>query len=59
MPNTVVKPFYADGTELETAWESRWLPDSTRTFVRAARAVLAGFFKKGNGKQKQARSMGS
>ena len=28
IPNTTVKPQPADGTMLETAWESRWLPDS-------------------------------
>ena len=28
IPNTMVKPQAADGTMLETAWESRWLPDS-------------------------------
>ena len=27
IPNTTVKPHTADGTMLETAWESRWLPD--------------------------------
>ena len=27
IPNTLVKPEAADGTMLETAWESRWLPD--------------------------------
>ena len=27
IPNTVVKPFSADGTEVETPWESRSLPD--------------------------------
>ena len=27
IPNTTVKPQAADGTMLETAWESRWLPD--------------------------------
>ena len=27
IPNTMVKPPAADGTMLETAWESRWLPD--------------------------------
>ena len=27
IPNTMVKPFAADGTALETVWESRWLPD--------------------------------
>ena len=25
--NTMVKPSAADGTILETVWESRWLPD--------------------------------
>ena len=28
IPNTMVKTRAADGTMLETAWESRWLPDS-------------------------------
>ena len=28
IPNTMVKTLAADGTMLETAWESRWLPDS-------------------------------
>ena len=27
IPNTMVKTFAADDTMLETAWESRWLPD--------------------------------
>ena len=27
IPNTMVKTIAADGTMLETAWESRWLPD--------------------------------
>ena len=27
IPNTMVKPETADGTTLETAWESRWLPN--------------------------------
>ena len=26
MPNTMVKPREADGTALETVWESRWPP---------------------------------
>ena len=26
IPNTMVKPQAADGTILETVWESRWLP---------------------------------
>ena len=28
IPNTMVKTQEADGTMLETAWESRWLPGS-------------------------------
>ena len=28
IPNTMVKPQAADGTALETVWESRWLPNS-------------------------------
>ena len=27
IPNTTVKTQSADGTMLETAWESRWMPD--------------------------------
>ena len=27
IPNTMVKTQSADGTMLETAWESRWLPE--------------------------------
>ena len=27
IPNTTVKTQSADGTMLETAWESRWVPD--------------------------------
>ena len=27
IPNTMVKTWTADGTALETVWESRWLPD--------------------------------
>ena len=32
IPNTQVKPEAADGTMLETAWESRWLPGSLKEF---------------------------
>ena len=28
IPNTMVKTLAADGTILETVWESRWMPDS-------------------------------
>ena len=35
IPNTMVKTYAADGTMLETAWESRWLPHQTKkTSVR-------------------------
>ena len=27
IPNTTVKTWAADGTALETVWESRWMPD--------------------------------
>ena len=34
IPNTMVKTQEADGTMLETAWESRWLPDYKKEFRR-------------------------
>ena len=34
IPNTMVKPYAADGTALETMWESRWLPDQVCTEER-------------------------
>ena len=30
IPNTTVKTQAADGTALETMWESRWLPDKKK-----------------------------
>ena len=30
IPNTMVKTLAADGTMLETAWESRWLPECNK-----------------------------
>ena len=33
IPNTMVKTQTADGTMLETAWESRWLPDYKRGLI--------------------------
>ena len=30
IPNTTVKTQAADGTALETVWESRWAPDQKR-----------------------------
>ena len=38
IPNTMVKPQTADGTMLETAWESRWLPDYLKK--KAGRQLL-------------------
>ena len=31
IPNTMVKTSAADGTALETVWESRWMPDPLKT----------------------------
>ena len=31
IPNTMVKTQAADGTALETVWESRWMPDPLKT----------------------------
>ena len=43
IPNTMVKTWAADGTMLETAWESRWLPDSWGiSSVGRAPALQAG-----------------
>ena len=33
IPNTMVKTQEADGTMLETAWESRWLPGSLKNLL--------------------------
>ena len=46
IPNTMVKTQAADGTMLETAWESRWLPESKKKkwkrFLYKDRHSLAG-----------------
>ena len=34
IPNTMVKTQAADGTVLETVWESRWLPDQNGGVVQ-------------------------
>ena len=39
IPNTMVKTQAADGTILETVWESRWLPDSN---LRVSRLLNGG-----------------
>ena len=41
IPNTEVKPFSADGTWLETTWESRTLPDSMK---KRTHPLRGGFF---------------
>ena len=33
IPNTMVKTQTADGTMLETIWESRWMPDPLNTIT--------------------------
>ena len=33
IPNTMVKTQAADGTILETIWESRWLPDYKKKII--------------------------
>ena len=33
IPNTMVKTQAADGTALETVWESRWPPDQKKNFT--------------------------
>ena len=38
IPNTKVKTEAADDTMLETAWESRWLPDSDGLIAQLVRA---------------------
>ena len=39
IPNTMVKTLAADDTMLETAWESRWLPDLKKLVL----PVIRGF----------------
>ena len=38
IPNTTVKTQAADGTILETVWESRWLPDYKWGYSSVGRA---------------------
>ena len=38
IPNTMVKTQPADGTILETVWESRWLPDLNGLIAQPVRA---------------------
>ena len=52
IPNTTVKTQAADGTMLETAWESRWVPGSfqknTREGFIIKRTCSSGWRKKRN-----------
>ena len=41
IPNTMVKTQAAHGTMLETAWESRWLPDQKKKMMYAKVACKA------------------
>ena len=34
IPNTTVKPYTAESTMLETAWEGRWLPGSFKKITQ-------------------------
>ncbi len=44
IPNTMVKPQAADGTMLETAWESRWLPDSFKKYRQMMPVTYTGAY---------------
>ena len=43
IPNTTVKTQSADGTALETVWESRWAPDQKRKTGEILMKIDAGF----------------
>ena len=45
IPNTMVKTQAADGTMLETAWESRWLPEH---LIRTSRRRSSNLVTKGS-----------
>ncbi len=46
IPNTMVKPKAADGTILETVWESRWLPglENPNGLCRKAHSLIPYIF---------------
>ena len=44
IPNTKVKAWAADGTALETEWESRWLPDIV--FLSSVKSKTQSEFRK-------------
>ena len=54
MPNTEVKPFSADGTWLETAWESMSLPVSKRKKAEPEGFVFFHIKHRGKGDEKGA-----
>ena len=41
IPNTMVKTQAADGTALETVWESRWLPEYKINLLRKLVVIRA------------------
>ena len=41
IPNTMVKAQTADGTILETVWESRWLPEKISPYVTGLQIALS------------------
>ncbi len=43
IPNTMVKTLAADGTILETIWESRWLPDYIKMKKKAKPVLLRAY----------------
>ena len=43
IPNTTVKTQSADGTALETVWESRWAPDQKKRRTGKPDEIDAGF----------------
>ena len=55
IPNTTVKTQAADGTALETMWESRWAPDQRKKQVGnlfiEKQTLVSEFCRKQNGKR--------
>ena len=39
IPNTMVKTRAAEGTVLETVWESRWMPDFKSIIIRTLKTT--------------------
>ena len=44
IPNTTVKTQAADGTALETVWESRWPPDQKKNNRHEPDKINTGFY---------------